>query len=70
MYSLDFPLAHSYSECDNKMPSVEEVPLKTSSGEVLGFIWHVKGAISLAWQLNYWRRLDCLAFAKYPGTGE
>jgi hypothetical protein len=32
----------SYSEFNNKMPSVEEVPLKTPSGEVLGFVWHVK----------------------------
>jgi hypothetical protein len=37
---------------------------------VLGLVWHVKGAISRAWQQNYWRRLDGLAFTKYPGLGE
>jgi hypothetical protein len=44
--------ASSYSDVNtNKRPSVEEVPMKTPSGEVLGLVWHMKGAISRAWVL-------------------
>lgn len=60
----------SSSELTNSTPTVREVPLVTPSGEVLGYVWHVKGAISLAWQAAYWSRIDELAFANYPGTGE
>jgi hypothetical protein len=38
------------SQYTNSTPSVKEVPLVTPSGKVLGYVWHVKGAISLAWQ--------------------
>jgi hypothetical protein len=48
---------------------VHEVPLVTPSGEVLGYVWHVKGSVSRAWHQEYWRWLDHLAFANYPGTG-
>jgi hypothetical protein len=68
---LDIQLGFTATDtCYTSEPSVEEVPLKTPSGEVLGLVWHVKGAISRGWQQNYWRRLDGLAFAKYPGAGE
>ena len=57
------------SSANALIPTMQEVPLKTPSGELLGFVWHVKGGISHDWQQNYWRRLDDIGFANYPGNG-
>jgi hypothetical protein len=70
---LGFTMTSSNSVINSRnqqMSIVHEVPLQTPNGKVLGFVWLVKGSISLHWQRNYWKRVDSLLFANYPGSGQ